>query len=38
VKELSGRKEEAEEERQTERQARLRADNQRAGQARGAVI
>ncbi len=30
MKELSGRMEEAEEERQTERQARLRADNQRA--------
>jgi hypothetical protein len=38
VKELSGRIEEAEVERQTERQARLRVDNQRAGLAREAVI
>ncbi len=38
MKELSGRVEEAEEERQTERKARLRADNQRAGMAREAVI
>jgi hypothetical protein len=38
VKELSGRIEEAEEERQTERQARLRADNQRAGLAWDAFI
>jgi hypothetical protein len=38
VKELSGRIEEAEEERQTERQARLRADNQRADLARQAVM
>jgi hypothetical protein len=38
VKELSGRIEEAEEERQTERRARLRADNQRAGLARVALI
>ncbi len=38
MKELSGRVEEAEEERQTERQARLRADNQRADLARQAVM
>jgi hypothetical protein len=38
VKELSGRIEEAEEERQTERQARLRADNQRADLARQTVM
>ncbi len=38
MKELSGRIEEAEEERQTERQARLKADNQRAGLAREAII
>ncbi len=38
MKELSGRIEESEEERQTERQARLRADNQREGLAREAVI
>jgi hypothetical protein len=38
VKDLSGRIEEAEEERQTERQARLRADNQRADLARQAVM
>ncbi len=38
MKELSGRIEEAEEERQTERQARLRADNRRADLSRGAVI
>ncbi len=36
--ELSGRVEEAEEERQTERQARLRADNQRADLTRQAVM
>ncbi len=35
---MSGRVEEAEEERQTERQARLRADNQRADLARQAVM
>ncbi len=38
MKELSGRIEEAEEERQTERQARLRADNQRADLARHAAM
>ncbi len=38
MKELSGRIEEAEEERQTERQARLRADNQRADLARQTVM
>ncbi len=38
MKELSGRIEEAEEERQTERQARLRADNQRADLARQAAM